>query len=52
MAENIHVAIRIRPMSESEEGTSSCAICVPTSQPTVVVQASDGQIKRLGGRWG
>ncbi|CAK8999181.1 unnamed protein product [Durusdinium trenchii] len=45
MAENIHVAIRIRPMSENEEITSTCAICVPTSQPTVVVQASDGQIK-------
>ena len=36
--ESIHVAIRIRPMSENEEATSSCAVCVPTSQPTVVVQ--------------
>ena len=45
MSESIHVAIRIRPMSESEEADSSCAVCVPTSQPTVVVQASDGQIK-------
>lgn len=43
--ESIHVAIRIRPMSESEEATSSCSVCVPTSQPTIVVQASDGQIK-------
>ncbi|CAJ1406591.1 unnamed protein product [Effrenium voratum] len=43
--ENIHVAIRIRPMSESEDQVSRCAVCVPTAQPTVVVQASDGQIK-------
>ncbi|CAE7242745.1 Stard9 [Symbiodinium microadriaticum] len=47
-AENIHVAIRVRPMNESEESQGGSAVSFqPSEQASLVIKATDGQLRNF-----